>query len=204
MLGIFITVEGPNGVGKSTFIKGLQEILLEENMVFLTREPTNTNFGNYVRKNEGMLDGEPYAYLIAADRCYHLKKFVVPALNEGKVVISDRYIESSLVLQSYDGVMIDDIWRLNGNFLVPDLSIILLGKEEVLEDRLSKRSELTCFEKKMTRRDEVEGYIKAAEFLKDKGFNVVKFYNNTETELHSNLQYVHDFIGTLKRGKRNG
>ena len=68
-MGIFITVEGPNGVGKSTFIKRLEEMLSSEYMVFLTREPSNSNFGNYVRKNEEMLGGEAYAYLIAADRC---------------------------------------------------------------------------------------------------------------------------------------
>ena len=82
-MGIFITVEGPNGVGKSTFIKRLEEMFLSKYMVFLTREPTNTNFGNYVKKNEEMLEGEAYAYLIAADRCYHLKNYIEPELDKG-------------------------------------------------------------------------------------------------------------------------
>lgn len=203
-MGIFITVEGPNGVGKSTFIKRLEEMLLSEYMVFLTREPSNSNFGNYVRKNEEMLEGEAYAYLIAADRCYHLKNFIVPELNKGKIVISDRYIESSLVLQEYDGVKIDDIWRLNCNFIVPDLSIILLASEEILKCRLLERNELTRFEKKMTRRDEIERYIKAAKFLKVKGFNVVTFYNDTELELSNSLNDVKEFINNLEREKENG
>lgn len=203
-MGIFITVEGPNGVGKSTFIKGLEEMLSSQYMVFLTREPSISNFGNYVRKNEEMLEGEAYAYLIAADRCYHLKNFIVPELNKGKIVISDRYIESSLVLQEYDGVKIDDIWRLNCNFIVPDLSIILLATEEILKCRLLERNELTRFEKKMTRRDEIERYIKAAKFLKVKGFNVVTFYNDTELELSNSLNDVKEFINNLERGKGNG
>lgn len=203
-MGIFITVEGPNGVGKSTFIKRLEEMLPSNYMVFLTREPSNSNFGSYVKKNEEMLEGEAYAYLIAADRCYHLKNFIEPELDKGKIVISDRYIESSLVLQEYDGVRIEDIWRLNCNFIVPDLSIILLGTEEILKRRLLKRNELTRFEKKMTRRDEIERYIKAAEFLKDKGFKVVTFYNDTELELRNSLNDVKEFIINLERENQNG
>ncbi len=203
-MGIFITVEGPNGVGKSTFIKRLEEMLSSKYMVFLTREPSNSNFGNYVKKNEDLLEGETYAYLIAADRCYHLKNFIEPELDKGKIVISDRYIESSLVLQEYDGVKTEDIWRLNCNFMVPDLSIILLGEEEILKCRLLERDELTRFEKKMTRRDEIERYIKAAEFLKAKGFNVVTFYNNTELDLRNSLNYVKKFIINVERKKQNG
>ncbi len=203
-MGIFITVEGPNGVGKSTFIKRLEEMLLSKYMVFLTREPTNTNFGNYVKKNEEMLEGEAYAYLIAADRCYHLKNYIEPELDKGKIVISDRYIESSLVLQEFDGVKREDIWHLNCNFMIPDLSIILLGTEEILERRLLERNVLTRFEKKMTRRDEIERYIKAAEFLKVKGFNVMTFYNDTESELSNSLNDVKEFITKLERKKQNG
>lgn len=203
-MGFFITVEGPNGVGKSTFIKRLEKMLSSENEILLTREPSNTKFGNYVKKNENMLEGETYAYLIAADRCYHLKNFIEPALDNGKTVISDRYIESSLVLQCYDGVDINDIWRLNCSFLVPDLSVILLGKEEILERRLSKRRELTRYEKKMTRRDEIEGYIKAADFLERKGYNVVVFYNNTELELEHSLNSIKEIILNLRRRENNG
>lgn len=203
-MGIFITIEGPNGVGKSTFIKRLEEILSSGHMVFSTREPSDSNFGNYVKKNEEVLEGEAYGYLIAADRCYHLKKYIEPALDKGEIVISDRYIESSLVLQGYDGMKIEDIWHLNCKFIVPDLSIILLGTEETLDCRLSERSELTHFEKKMTRRDEVERYIEAADFLKDKGFNVVTFCNNTELELEDNLNKVKETIITLERRKENG
>lgn len=192
---------GRNGVGKSTFIKSLEEMLSSKHRVFLTREPSNSNFGNYVKKNEEMLEGEAYAYLIAADRCYHLKNIIEPELNKGKIVISDRYIESSLVLQEYDGVKIEDIWRLNCNFMIPDLSIILLGAEEILKCRLLERKELTRFEKKMTRRDEIERYIRAAEFLKVKGFNVVTFYNDTELELSNNLNDVKEFIINLEREK---
>ena len=203
-MGIFITVEGPNGVGKSTFIKRLEQTLSLQHIVFLTKEPSDSNFGKYVKENEEVLSGEAYAYLIAADRCYHIKEYIEPALDKGKIVISDRYIESSFVLQEYDGVKIEDIWRLNCKFRVPDLSIILLGAEETLENRLSERSKLTHFETKMTRRDEIEGYIRAANYLKNKGFNIIMLYNNTELEMKNNLNKVKEIIFNIYRSRRNG
>lgn len=203
-MGIFITIEGPNGVGKSTFMKRLEQMLSLQYMVYATREPSNSNFGNYVKKNEEVLEGEAYAYLIAADRCYHLKNYVEPALNQGKLVISDRYIESSFVLQEYDGVETEDIWRLNCKFKVPDLSIILLCSEDILDYRLSERSEWSHFERKMTRRDEIERYIKAANYLKDKGFNILILYNNTQTELEENLNKVKEIIINIEESRENG
>ena len=147
-MGIFVTIEGPNGVGKSTFIDQLENILISDYSVFLTKEPSQSNLGEYVKCNEEHLDGEVYAHLIAADRCYHLEKIVEPELKNGKIVISDRYIESSLVLQKFDGVELDDIWRLNCKFRVPDLSVILLGTENTLNTRLVERDTLTNYEKK--------------------------------------------------------
>lgn len=190
----FITVEGPNGVGKSTFIKKLEEALSTSYKVYTTKEPSDTEFGNYVKKNEGGLQGEAYAYLVAADRSYHLNNYVEPALDRGEIVISDRYIESSLVLQVYDGVMTEDVWRLNCCFRIPDLSIILLGNERTIAERLSKRENLTHFEKKMTRDDELTGYMKAADFLKDKGFHIILFNNNTEADMINNINKVKDII----------
>lgn len=198
-MGIFITVEGPNGVGKSTFIKKLEEVFSSQYKVYITREPSDTQFGNYVKKNEGGLHGEAYAYLIGADRSYHLSNYIEPALDRGEIVISDRYIESSFVLQVYDGVAIEDIWRLNCNFRVPDLSIILLGDERTISCRLLERDILTHFEKKMSREDEIKGYINAANFLKDKGFNIVLLNNNTESDMISNINKVNDIVTQLER-----
>lgn len=195
-MGIFVTVEGPNGVGKSTFIQALERKLCEQYSVYLTKEPTQTEFGNYVRNNEQNLRGDAYAYLIAADRSYHLEMFINKKLEEDYIVISDRYVESSLVLQAKDGVDIDTIWRLNCKFRVPELSIILLAEEEVLLSRLKKRDTLTYFEETLTRKNEVEGYMDAAEFIRKQGFNVLILQNNTQDELEENVVTC---INTLKR-----
>ena len=197
-MGLFITIEGPNGVGKTTFIKKIAECLEKMYSVVITREPTDTEFGIYVRNNEGKLKGNAYAYLIAADRCNHLESIIEPALNENKVVICDRYIESSLVLQAFDGVKLEDIWRLNSKFRVPDISIILIAKEETLSKRLSEREKLTDFEKRMTRDNEIKGYIYANEFLKNQDFNMMLLYNETERDLEINIQKVLDMISKLE------
>lgn len=203
-MGMFITIEGPNGVGKSTFIQRLSECLEKKYSVVLTREPTDTKFGQYVRNNEGSLRGNAYAYLIAADRCNHLESLIEPELNNDKMVICDRYIESSLVLQTFDGVTKEDIWRLNSKFRIPDVSVILLAQEETISERLSKREKLTYFEEKMTREEEIQGYICANEFLKKRDFNTMLLYNETTEDLETNIKKVLEMIMRLEESKIDG
>lgn len=193
-MGTFVTIEGPNGVGKSTFIQKLFDRIKETYSVVLTREPTDTKFGKYVRNNEGNLTGNAYAYLIAADRCNHIENIIEPELENNRVVICDRYIESSLVLQTFDGVTEEDIWRLNSKFRMPEISIILIAKEEIIAERLAAREQLTYFEKRMTRADEIKGYVHAYEFLKKRDFNTILLYNETETDLEMNVEKVYNMI----------
>lgn len=192
--GIFISVEGPNGSGKSTFIRELSTKLSEHFPVTLTREPTETPFGEFVKRNEGALKGMEYARLIWADRYYHIQQFIGPILDEGKTVISDRYIESSIVLQGFDGVPADQVWELNKAFIIPDISIILLADDNLLAERLQHRDALSDFEKRMTRRQEIEGYRAAANFLANKGFRHLIFQNNTEADLERSINDVFDVI----------
>ncbi len=192
--GIFVSIEGPNGAGKSTFIRELSTKLSERFPVALTREPTETPFGEFVKRNEGALKGMEYARLIWADRYYHVQKFILPILAEGKVVISDRYIESSIVLQGFDGVPADHVWELNKDFIIPDISIILLADENLLVERLRQRGTLSDFEKRMTRRQEIEGYQSAANFLAGKGFRHLIFQNDTEADLERGINDVFDVI----------
>lgn len=114
--GLFISVDGPNGAGKTTFIRTLVENLSVNYDVYDTREPSPTSFGTFVKKNEGGLKGMQYAQLIWADRHYHLQTCVQPQLSLGKIVVCDRYIDSSFVLQGFDGVSEEQIWELNKSF----------------------------------------------------------------------------------------
>lgn len=199
MQGLFITIEGPNGVGKSTFIKKLQSKLMTEYNVFITKEPTDTSFGIFVKNNEGHLHGLSYAYLICSDRCNHNENEIIPHLKKNEIVLCDRYIESSLVYQKFDGVKQDTIWALNKDFLMPDISVLLLADIDTIEKRLAERSELSDFEIRMSRANEIEAYKSAHAFLNTKGFNCIQYINNNSSDIEINIRDVYNKIKNLLR-----
>lgn len=192
--GIFVCIEGPNCAGKTTFIQKLSSKFCGNYNVLLTKEPTNTELGNLCRSFEGKLNNLSYAYLICADRCNHVQEDILPYVNNSYIVICDRYIASSLVYQNFDGVPNDIIWELNKNFPIPEINIFILADEKVLSERLSKRSYFSEFEKRMTRGEELESYVRAQVFLKEKGYNCITFYNNTLDELDKNVITAYNMI----------
>ncbi len=105
--GLFITFEGGEGSGKTTIINKLVPLLEEKGISVLTsREPGGVRIAEEIRNiilnpdNKEMCY-ETEALLFAASRMQHLKEKVIPALNDGKIVICDRYLDSSLVYQGY-------------------------------------------------------------------------------------------------------
>ena len=196
-MSLFITIEGPNGVGKTTFIDSLTKALAPRT-IYTTKEPTSTDFGRYVKNNEGTLRGKSYAYLISADRCNHIGNEIIPALRKYDIVLCDRYVESSLVLQHYDGVSLDFIWKLNEDFLVPNLSIILIAQSDNLSSRLSQRKFLSRFEKEISRNEEVELYLNAYNFIEQKGFNPIILNNDTMENLSNNIIKVKQLISFIE------
>jgi len=197
---MFVTIEGPNGVGKTSLAKRLVEALRNMGInVIYTSEPTNSSLGQWIREIESLYKGRVYACLIAADRYFHLENEVIPALQQKKVVISDRYVESSLVLQRIDGVCMEFIWRLNRDVLIPDLSIILTAPPHILRHRLALRTHLSRFEKASDL--ELKYYMETADFLKERGFNVVVL-DNGNTPLQYNIDKVKRLI-LLHLAKKN-
>ncbi len=135
MKGLFITFEGCEGVGKSRQIKLLEEYLKEHNVpYFLTREPGGTSVSEQIRnvildgKNTEMTD-ECEALLYAASRVQLLKEVIKPKLDEGLLVICDRYVDSSLAYQGYArGLGTEFIERINSYALknfTPDYTVFL-------------------------------------------------------------------------------
>ena len=105
MKGLFITLEGPDGSGKSTLIKGLTKHFESKGIEFIsTREPGGTIIGEEIReiilddKNISM-GGETEALLYAASRAQHIHEKIKPALDDGKLVLCDRFLLSSLAYQ---------------------------------------------------------------------------------------------------------
>ncbi|MBE5741758.1 MAG: dTMP kinase [Clostridiales bacterium] len=105
--GFFITLEGCEGSGKSTQLKMLEEYLKKSGKSFIfTREPGGTPIAEEIRKI--ILDGknvemedETEALLYASARAQHIKEKIIPSKNQGKIVICDRYIDSSFAYQAY-------------------------------------------------------------------------------------------------------
>ena len=135
MKGFFITFEGPDGSGKTTISTAVQKRLVEMGYdAIYTREPGGIDIAEQIRnvildpKNTAM-DPKTEALLYAASRRQHLVEKVIPALEAGKIVICDRFIDSSLAYQGYARHLgIDNVYTIN-QFAVeghmPDTTIFL-------------------------------------------------------------------------------
>src|SRR5699024_1375333 len=141
----FITFEGPEGSGKTTVIQQVAKILETDYDVVLTREPGGVQTGEQIR--ELLLEGDDMderteALLFAASRREHLMGKVIPSLDNNKLVLCDRYIDSSLAYQGYArGIGIEEVRSINEfaiNGLYPDRTIYLDVSVEVGRDRILK------------------------------------------------------------------
>lgn len=143
--GLFITLEGGDGVGKSTQAALLEEWLVGRGRtVVRTREPGGTAAGLEIREivlhHRGDIAPRAEALLYAADRAHHVATLVRPALERGDVVVQDRYIDSSVAYQGAGRVLGGDevrelsLWAAEG--LLPDLTILLDLDEATARARL--------------------------------------------------------------------
>ena len=131
--GILITLEGPEGAGKTTILQQILPILTQVGVAILTtREPGGIRIAESIREiilapENTAIDGKTELLLFAAARRQHLNEKVRPALAEGKSVIIDRFIDSSVAYQGYArGIDVADVEMIN-NFatdgLLPDLTL---------------------------------------------------------------------------------
>ncbi|GIP45799.1 thymidylate kinase [Paenibacillus sp. J45TS6] len=118
--GIFITLEGGEGSGKTTMIGRLSNYLEERNIAYLvTREPGGIEIAEKIRSiildpEHTAMDARTEALLYAAARRQHLVEKVIPALEEGLIVLCDRFVDSSLVYQGYArGIGEEEIRSIN-------------------------------------------------------------------------------------------
>ena len=150
--GLFITFEGCEGSGKTTVSKYLYNRLKEEGYdVIYSREPGGVDIAEQIRsvilnvRNTAM-DPRTEALLYAASRRQHLAEIVLPALKAGKIVLCDRFVDSSLVYQGYArGIGIDKVWELNQFAIddcMPDLTLYYDVDVETGLSRVRSRGEL--------------------------------------------------------------
>lgn len=151
MTGLFITLEGGDGTGKSTQAALLGEWFESQGReVVYTREPGGTDLGVELREivlhSRGHIAPRAEALLYAADRAHHIATLVRPALDRGAVVIQDRYIDSSVAYQGagrvLDPVEVRFVSMWATEQLVPDVTVVLdldpaVGRERL--DAANKR-----------------------------------------------------------------
>lgn len=146
--GIFITIEGPDGSGKTTILQMLAQNLAKEGYeVVATREPGGIEIAEQIRKvildpENTAMDPRTEALLYAAARRQHLAEKVKPALEEGKIVLCDRFVDSSLAYQGHArGLGIDEVFSINEfaiENMMPEMTLYFDVAPEIGLERINK------------------------------------------------------------------
>jgi dTMP kinase len=196
--GLFITFEGLDGSGKTTQVEMLASYLKKKRKkieVVVTHEPGGTRIGELIRDillNPGLKEMAHMteALLYAADRAQHVEELIRPALNEGKVVICDRFIDSSLAYQGVArGLGLEGIRNLNEwavGDLYPDLTFLLQVSYDTCRTRLAQEKadrlevETEIFHSKVQ-----EAYLTLAKFFSQR--IVVIDGNDTPGNVHKEI-----------------
>lgn len=171
-MGLFITFEGGEGCGKSTQSRLLLKKLEQQNVpVVLTHEPGGTALGNELRKTlkrkrDSSISPQAELFLLAASRAQLVAEVIRPALEEGKIVICDRFTHSTLVYQGYgrglDFTAIKMVNNMATRYLNPDLIILLdISPEQGLARKRSLKDRFELEDLSFHRRVR-EGYLKMA------------------------------------------
>lgn len=149
--GLFITIEGTEGMGKSTVMKSLADFLSEKKLDFIiTREPGGTEIAEKIRQvilshYDEIMNPETELLLYFAGRIQHVQSVVLPAKNAGKIVISDRFTDASYAYQGGGrSIPLEKIRMLEEQFindLQPDLTLLLDAPINVGLERIAARGD---------------------------------------------------------------
>lgn len=170
---MFITIEGPDGAGKSTQVGFIKEFFQERGLnAYFTREPGGTRISEKLRDivldpSTPEMSERAEALLYAASRAQLVHEVIAPKVRAGEIVVCDRYIDSSMAYQAYGRGLGDDILKINEfgtDNMMPDLTILLILDPEKGRGRLDKNSlDRLESEKLEFHRRVYEGYRKIAE-----------------------------------------
>jgi dTMP kinase len=173
--GLLVTFDGPSGVGKTT-VSGLvrDRLAVAGVRVVLTTTPSSSSIGELARHGTSQFFGAALTCLVAADRYHHDRMTVSGALEGGLVVVCDRYVPSSLVLNFLDGVERDHVWSIYQCIRVPDVAFILVGDPVLCATRARSRGRYSRFhaDNDDANRRELAMYKDALSFLRRAGYPV--------------------------------
>jgi dTMP kinase len=205
MSGLFITMEGTDGAGKSTQLELLKNYFEDRGFcVTCVREPGSTPIGEKIReiiidKNNKEMCNATEALLYAAARAQLVNEVIAPVLKRGDIVLADRFLDSSLVYQGYARGMgsktITDINKYAVGELVPDLTIFLkLSPEEGIE-RKKQQAELDRMEaqKQNFHKRVYDGYIRLSKADKNR-IKVVNAVGDVDVIHNKIVAYVENLL----------
>lgn len=148
--GLFITFEGADGSGKTTQLNLVKGFLEKEGYdVVVTREPGALELGQKIRNillhYEGVVADRCEMFLFLADRAQHVDTFIKPSIQDGKVVLCDRYIDSTVAYQGYgreqDIQLLKDLNNIAVNSLKPDLTLLFDVSTETAQQRVGREKD---------------------------------------------------------------
>ena len=196
--GLFISFEGGEASGKTTQIKILKNWLINEKIPhILTREPGGTKFSEYLRKlilsSKINIDTNMEVLLLMAARLDHIDKIIKPALNKNKIVICDRFVDSTAIYQGhYNNFGIKkvfDLHKLFLNNLLPNITFFFNSNSELVKKRLIKRkykNKYDLIDKKFNNSINT-AYLKLAK--KNKRFKII--------DASLSIKDIHNIIRTI-------
>lgn len=206
MKGKFITFEGPEGSGKSTVIKAIKVFLENEGYnILITREPGGIKIAEDIRsiilnKDNVEMDAHAEALLFAAARSQHYNEKIKPALEADKIIICDRFIDSSLAYQGHArGLGIDSVYNINKFAIgdnLPELTIFIDVPPEVgLKRVFSNIRKVDRLDLETLAFHELvyEGYMLIAKKYKNR-FKIVDGTNPVEQVIEDTLKIIKSII----------
>lgn len=148
--GLFITFEGADGSGKTTQLNNVKSFLEEKGYdVVTTREPGALDIGQKIRNillhHDGIVPDKCEMFLFLADRANHVETFIKPAIEQGKIVLCDRHVDSTIAYQGYgrgqDISLLKDLNKIAVNGINPDLTLLFDVSTETAQTRVGSEKD---------------------------------------------------------------
>lgn len=203
--GLFITFEGNDGSGKTTISKKVYEALLKKGYpVIYTREPGGIEIAEKIRTiildpQHTSMDARCEALLYAASRRQHLVEKILPALKQGKIVLCDRFVDSSLAYQGVGrGIGIDEVLKINEFAIenhMPDATVFLRVSLETGLKRVNARGNLDRMDREANdfHQRVADGYDTVRKMFHERMFEI-DAERDMETVFQSTLKICEEII----------